>query len=282
MPRSLRLLALLLLFVGTAVGCWYIADRIAHERAEAAYEAYRLELAAILDSALVAQAAAIHALSQQFETVDDLKAAQESQLRRYRNAVHVSTARQHGVGRVTGSEHIGRLVAEGRLVQIEDNPYYRIKELDYSVPYVTPETAAVLEEIGQRFQARLAEQGLPRYRYVISSVLRTADNQAALRRVNVNAASGVSSHEFGTTFDIVFHTYDYVPALTDTPTPTTYPFFDEKMEDIRRRAFSALGMYYWQELQGVLGRVLIEMQQEDTLIVVLERRQPVFHITVAQ
>jgi hypothetical protein len=149
------------------------------------------------------------------------------------------------------------------------------------VPYATPDAAALLQLIGERFQAKLAEAGLPNYHYVISSVLRTGDNQRNLRQINPNATSGVSSHEFGTTLDLVYHKYRYATRPEDMLPPTPYPFLDERLEPLRVQAFNALGMRYWQELQGILGRVLIELQREGKVIVILERGQPVFHITVA-
>ncbi len=282
MPNSFRLFAMLLLFAGIAAASWYVADQVATARSTAAIAKFQRDLAGALDDALAEQEATVEALSQRFETIDDLKTAQERQLRRHFNAAHVAMARQNGVGRVTGQVQIDTLVAGGQLVEIVENPYYRIQKLDYSVAYVTPQTAALLDEIGRRFQARLVEHRLPHYRYIISSGLRTAENQAALRLINPNATGGVSSHEFGTTVDIVFHTYDYVSRPTDALPPTDFAFLNGQLERIRQRAFDALGMRYWQELQGILGRVLIELQDEGRVLVLLEREQPVFHITTAE
>lgn len=276
MARKLLLGAALLLF-GAAVVVTSVlyARRSAAARAEAAIARYT----DALDRALARQDSALATLGRRFETVDDLKTAQEQQLRRHRNAAHVDAARAAGVGRVDGAETIERLVAAGRLVRLTDTTYYHIQKLDYSVPYVTPATAEALRELGARFQARLAEAGLPRYRYVISSVLRTGENQRALRQINPNATGGVSSHEFGTTLDVVFHTYVYRDDPADALAPSAFPALDARLEPLRVRAYDALGMRYWQELQGLLGRVLIEMQREGTFLVLLEREQPVFHIT---
>ncbi|NIQ58304.1 MAG: hypothetical protein GWN71_34715, partial [Gammaproteobacteria bacterium] len=79
--------------------------------------------------------------------------------------------------------------------------------LDASAPYVTPGTHALLERLGVAFQERLTAMGLPAYRLEISSVLRTAADQAALRGRNVNATAGTSAHEFGTTVDLAYAGY---------------------------------------------------------------------------
>ena len=113
-------------------------------------------------------------------------------------------------------------------------------------------------------------------------MLRTAENQQDLRKINPNAARGVSTHEFGTTVDIVYHKYSYLSRPEEALPGTYYAFLDERLEPIRVLTYEGLGMRYWQELQGILGRVLIELQEEGLVKVTLEREQPVFHITVAQ
>ena len=236
-----------------------------------------------LDEALARQEAAIDSVARRFEAIDDLKTAQELRLRRYRNAAHVERARRLGVGSVAGTEAIERLVEQDRLVRLPDTTeYFYLQEFDYSVPYVTPDAARLLTLIGEHLHEELRRANLPLYRFNVSSVLRTGENQQALRQINPNAARGVSAHEFGTTIDIVVHIYDYVPREEDALPGTAYAAIDERLESMRRRHYSALGMRYWRHLKGLLGRVLIELQDEGLVLVTLEREQPVFHITVGR
>jgi hypothetical protein len=86
----------------------------------------------------------------------------------------------------------------------DSSEWWVLRELDRSLPYVTPHTREILEELGRRFHARLHEHGLPLFRFDITSVLRTEEQQEALRRRNRNASCITSSHEFGTTFDIAY------------------------------------------------------------------------------
>jgi hypothetical protein len=236
---------------------------------------------AAFDAALAHQEQTLHRLAARFEQVDDLKTDQELRLRTYRNADHLASAGTLGTP-VAGMDDVARLVAAGRLVYLEETPYYAIQALEHSVPYVTPDAVALLGEIGERFQAALRAQGLPRYRFVISSVLRTGEGQQNLRAVNPNATAGATTHAFGTTVDVVYHTYQYWPHPDDALPPTPYPVLDARLEPLRVRAYDALGMRYWQELQGLLGRVLIALQAEGKVKVTLEREQPVFHFTVAR
>ncbi len=278
MSSKLRIGFLLALFVvATVAASWYVAGRTARAEAEAAVARFT----AAFDDALAQQEGALAQLSRRFETVDDLKTAQELRLRRHRNPDHLRAARALGV-RVADSTEVERLVAQRRLTPLADTLFYHVQRLDHSVAYVTPEAARLLRLLGERFEAALRARRLPRSRYVISSGLRTAAHQRALRPINPNAAAGTSSHEFGTTVDVVYHTYVYLPQAEDRLPPTPYPFLDERLETLRVRAYDALGMRYWQELQGLLGRVLIDLQEEGKVLVTLEREQPVFHLTVAE
>ena len=279
--RKLLLIGLVLLLAGAAVALGIRQmRRAAQAKATAEIAAFERALTATLDEALARQESTMTALSRRFDEIDNLKTAQELQLRRYLG--HLQTARTLGVGRVSSRQELERLVAANRLVPLRDTSYFFVQELDYSMPYVTPDAAAFLYRMGERFQAALQAEGLPPYRYCISSVLRTGENQQALRRINPNAALGVSTHEFGTTVDVVYHRYDYARQPGEAPAPTPYGFLNARLETMRLRSLDALGMVYWQELQGILGRVLIEMQEEGTVLVTLERNQPVFHLTVAE
>lgn len=283
MNKALSILAGVALLAFGMVGAYWLAGQQADRRVASRVETSRAALLAALDSSLAHLGDRTATLASRFEAVDDLKTAQERSLRRYRNADHLAAARALGAGgRISGMEEVRRLVDAARLVELEDGPAYVIQELDYSVAFVTPDAAALLDEIGARFRDSLAARGLPRYQFVISSVLRTAENQQDLRRINPNATSGVSTHEFGTTLDIVYHKYRYAPQPGDALPPSSVPVLDARVEPLRVQAYEALGMRYWQELQGLLGRVLIGLQNEGKVRVTLEREQPVFHITVAR
>ena len=136
-----------------------------------------------------------------------LTPAQESALRRASNAQQLARARSLGT-HVADTATARRLLTEGRLVVLEDSSdAWVLRELRQSLPYVTPDTHALLRRIGLRFQEKLQSMGLPAYRIEITSALRTPDDQAALRATNPNAARGRSTHEYGTTVDIAYSGY---------------------------------------------------------------------------
>ncbi len=228
----------------------------------------------------------LEAQEAQYLTIPLMTPRQRALLRRSRNALHVETAERLGVASVAERDDVLDRAEDVGLVPIDENPYYWVAELTHSVPYVTPSAAALLDTIGVRFHEKLAEAGLPPYKYHISSVLRTQEDQAALRRINVNAARTTSSHEFGTTFDIQFRKYRYggdpaeeVQRALGEP---AFPFLEAEFAADLAAFYAEMEERYRSRLLSLLGETLVELEDEGLLITVMERRQPVFHTTVAE
>jgi hypothetical protein len=165
------------------------------------------EIAHALDEGLDRIVALADSADEVMRPLPLLRPAEESALRRYLNPQQLQRARALGV-RVRNAAELERLEHEGGLVRLEtENQLWVIRQLRYSEPLVTPDAKALLTELAERFQAELEGMGLPSYRLEVTSVLRTPENQAALRRTNPNAAGGTSTHEFGTTFDVAYDSY---------------------------------------------------------------------------
>ena len=166
------------------------------------------------------------------------------------NEEHLSAATTVGVNAqnvdsIEGSEIIGRLVA------IESNEAYIVDKLTHSVPYLVPEAADLLEEIGRSFQDSLVMHHLPPYKVIVTSVLRTGKHIKKLSSRNVNASKN-SAHCYATTFDI---TYKRFQPLTDA----------EEVPQIK--------------LKLVLGEVLRDLKKQKRCYVKHEVKQACFHIT---
>jgi hypothetical protein len=202
--------------------------------------------------------------------VPNLTRWEQVKLRRDVNLMQISKARELGI--VPGS-NVDELVRAGKLVELQNNtPYWTLHNLNFSVPFVTPSTEELLVQIAERFQAKLDSLAVPRYRLVITSVLRTADKQAALRRANANASKIESAHEFGTTVDIAYRRF---AAPID-------PHLDSNGQMLCDSVMGKAANMRSAELQAVLGRVLQELNAEGKVMVMMERHQTVYHITVAQ
>jgi hypothetical protein len=205
-------------------------------------------------------------------------------MRRHLNATHVAAARSNGVEPVRDSAHLAALVSRGALVQLPDSTHWWVlRELNHSLPYVTPGTQAALEEVGRRFHARLDEHGLPPFRLDITSVLRTSQQQSALQHRNPNAAATTSSHEFGTTLDIAYLSFaapqslDHESLALESDEQVSQPLRAEMTTRL-----DSLGTRHAPHLEGELGAVLQQLQRDGMVMPLRERSQPVYHITVAR
>jgi hypothetical protein len=216
-----------------------------------------------------------------FQPLPLLQPAQESALVRFGNVQQLERARALGVGRSLSEERIEQLRRDGALVVLEDTEQWIVRDLDYSRSLAVPAVWTLLTEIGNRFHARLAALGAPAYRLEVTSVLRSAENQAALRRVNPNATVGESTHEYGTTVDVLYSAYS-APArpiveIDAGEAAWLGPHLQRFAEITAERVAARRSL----ELKAILGQVLIEMQEEGKAMVTLERLQPVYHVTVA-
>lgn len=248
--------------------------------------ASKADVAAADEAALLAGMARIDSAAASvdsiFQPLPVLAPAEEATLRRFTNAQHLARARALGVGRELTAQRLSALEREGRLVRLENSPHWIIRDSEHSQALTVPAVRAALTEIGERFHSQLAALGAPPFRMEVSSVLRTRAEQEALQQVNPNAAADESTHEHGTTFDVLYSAY----------AAPWEPFTDISNDDaswveayLRRYADVSAERIAGRralELQAILGKVLIEMQNEGKVMVTVERLQPVFHITVAR
>ena len=269
--------------VGWALGLGLVLVGVAAVLAWRTWEG--IEATFAVQDAVVAEAEAA------FLAVPLLSDDEIATLRRSRNAAHVENARTFGVPPPDTRAEADSLIEVYDLVRIETDSLYVVLPGEYSVPYLTPSAAASVDSVAVRFRQKLADAGLPPFRFAVSSVFRTADDQAALRGVNQNAAAARSSHEYATTYDVTYNPTRYSPAPDALPPPPRVddrvlgPFRESVRERVMRRQatdLDALAADYPSRLTALLGRALIELEDEGVLIVVRERLQPVYHVTVAR
>lgn len=142
------------------------------------------------------------------------------------------------------------------LVEIKTNDNYIVDELTHSVPYLIPSAKRELDAIGEEWADILARNGLPHYRFYVTSILRTQEDVKYLQRSgNINSTTQ-SCHCYGTTFDLAYMRYDKVTRTRD------YVHEDN--------------------LKLVLGQVLLNHQRAGRIYVKYEWKQSCFHITVRQ
>ncbi|CAN5619103.1 hypothetical protein BH23GEM9_BH23GEM9_33950 [soil metagenome] len=205
---------------------------------------------------------------------------QEAAFRRFGNVQQLERARSLGVHAAGEAERQAAL-RDGGLIVLEDSTaLWVVRELTHSEPLVTPDARALLVEIGERFHQRLERLGSPPFRLEVTSVLRTAESQAELRRTNPNAALGQSTHEYGTTLDVAYASFA-APAQLELE-PAQLPWLQPRLEVIGAALMETVAARNSRELQAILGHVMSELQAEGLAMVTLERQQPVYHFTVAR
>ena len=235
-----------------------------------------------LGRALAAARAGADSVVALLQPVALMTPAAEGALRRYDNDAHLARARALGARPSSDAER-DRFVADGRLVAVPDSTdLFVLRERDPAGALLTPDALELLERIATRFQAAMTRRGLPAYRIEVSSLLRTSAEQAALRRVNPNAAAGTSTHEFGTTFDVVYESWAAPAALPESYAPREPAWVTPHADAAARAMLEWAAARKSRELTAILGGVLAEMQSEGIVYVTLERQQPVFHVTVAR
>lgn len=165
------------------------------------------------------------------------------------NAVHMEAARTLGIRplmSLADAWHCDRA-----LVKVQSCGDFYIDDLRHSYPYLVPEAAILLHDIGSAFNDSLAARGGGAYRIKVTSLLRTPATVSRLRRVNRNA-TGESSHSYGTTFDISYSRF----ICDSITTPRTF-----------------------EDLKNLLGEVLLDFSRAGRCYIKMERRQACFHIT---
>lgn len=140
------------------------------------------------------------------------------------------------------------------IVKVKSNKYYYIDSLRHSIPYLVPEAASLLEDIGRNFIDSLHNRGGDSYRIKVTSILRTPESVGKLRRVNVNATDS-STHQYATTFDISY---------------TNFYCLDENRQINQG------------DLKNLLGEVLLDLKNRGRCLVKYEYKTGCFHVTAIQ
>lgn len=167
------------------------------------------------------------------------------------NDLHLAEAQRIGIEPVASREEAGH--ASKAMDEITTNDYYEVEELKHSIPFLVPEAAGLLEDIGKNFQDSLYNLNAPIYKIKVTSVTRTVDDVKKLKKRNSNSSVN-SAHQYGTTFDVSWVRFTKI---------------DEKdtLEIDKDR------------LKMVLASVLRDLHKADRCYIKHERKQGCFHIT---
>ncbi len=168
------------------------------------------------------------------------------------NHVHFAHAKRLGIDPIrdlSQAYHTKR-----PLVHVTTSKNVLVDSLTHSMPFLVPEAARLLEDIGSAFIDSLARRGARGYRVKVTSMLRTPSTVKRLRRVNRNATDS-STHQYGTTFDLSYTHFDATPDA---------PFLTQE------------------HLKNMLAEVLLNMREEGRCLVKYERHTSCFHVTATR
>lgn len=168
------------------------------------------------------------------------------------NFLQLEAARHLGIEPV--SDLASAYFMKRPIVKVESNSYYQIDSLRHSLPYLVPEAASLLEDIGKNFIDSLHSRGGDSYKIKVTSLLRTPETVGRLRRVNVNATDS-STHQYGTTFDISY---------------TNFYCLDPNRQINQG------------DLKNLLAEVLNDLRQQGRCYVKYERKTGCFHVTATR
>jgi len=168
-----------------------------------------------------------------------------------RNDKHLSAAEKIGLHPGPNNREAAAKMHK-QLREIHTNSNYVVEDLTHSLPYLVPIAANRLDSIGEEFADILSRNNLPKYRFRVTSVLRSGEDIRRLNRCNSNSIAN-SPHNYGTTFDIGYAHFDKVTNTLDSMTDDN--------------------------LKLVLSQTLLNQQRAGHIYVKYEHKQGCFHIT---
>lgn len=150
---------------------------------------------------------------------------------------HLDASKSFGVKLLKDTKTVQKYINSGKFHKIKKaGKGYKVQKLDYSRAYMVSKAKITLEKIGARFSKETKGRT-----FTVSSITRTLEDQCRLRRVNSNASLGISSHNYGNSFDISYVRFNNVLKYN--------PKMEAALEKVLRYYANAGRIYYIKEKQ---------------------------------
>ncbi|KMQ62438.1 hypothetical protein ACM40_09110 [Chryseobacterium sp. BLS98] len=150
---------------------------------------------------------------------------------------HLDASKSFNVKLLKDSKTVQKYISGGKFHKIKKSGKgYRVQKLDYSRPYMVSKAKTTLEKMGARFSKETKG-----HTFTVSSITRTLEDQCRLRRVNSNASLGISSHNYGNSFDISYIRFNDVLKYN--------PKMEAALEKVLKYYANAGKIYYIKERQ---------------------------------
>lgn len=158
---------------------------------------------------------------------------------------HIDASKSFKIKLLETSKNVDNYNKKGKLTSVKTSGKgYTTQKLEYSRPFLVTKAKSTLEKIGSKFSKD--NKGAT---FTVTSVTRTLEDQCRLRKVNKNASLGISSHNYGNSFDI------------------SYVRFNGKHQQNAK-------------LDAALEKVLKHYEQAGRLYYIKEKQQSCYHVTI--
>ena len=150
---------------------------------------------------------------------------------------HLEASKRFNINILKNTSQVQKYINKGKFVTINKvGKGYRVQKLEYSRAYLVLKAKSTLEKIGSRFSKETKG-----HTFTVSSLTRTLEDQCRLRKVNSNASLGISSHNYGNSFDISYVRFN------NTLKPN--PKLEAALEKVLKYYADAGRIYYIKERQ---------------------------------
>ncbi len=158
---------------------------------------------------------------------------------------HLDASKSFNIKILKDEKNVQKYISKGKLKKVNKlGKGYKIQKLNYSRAYLTSKSKISLEKIAAKFNKETKGSTL-----TISSVTRTLEDQCNLRKVNSNASLGISSHNYGNSFDISYVRFNNVLKHN--------PKLDKALENVLDYYVKAGRIYYIKEKQQACYHVTV-------------------------
>lgn len=150
---------------------------------------------------------------------------------------HLDASKSFNVKLLKNTATIQKYINSGKFRSVnKKGSGFRVQKLDYSRAWLVLKAKTSLERIGARFSKNTGG-----VYFTVSSITRTLEDQCRLRKVNSNASLGISSHNYGNSFDISYVRFNGVLKQN--------PKMEAALEKVLKYYVNAGRIYYIKEKQ---------------------------------
>lgn len=159
---------------------------------------------------------------------------------------HIDASQSFNVNILKTTSTVQKYINNGKFHKVKKiGKGYRVQKLDYSRAWLVSKAYLSLERIASRFSKNTGGSY-----FTVTSITRTLEDQCRLRKVNSNASLGISSHNYGNSFDISYVRFNGVHRPDDKLTA--------ELEKVLKYYYNAGRIFYIKEKQQSCFHVTVK------------------------